>query len=152
MGTVWPKIGTATSSPTSVSTRSSSGWMNSATHAGSSSGRVVAISTASTASVEVTAKVMSLKWLARSASSVSTCEIAVSHSGHQIAGASLRYCRPRSVRSMNESWLSRWTAGEIVWYVCDQSIEMPSWRISSVNSASKRSHTSRVSCWNAPRS
>nr|WP_256948875.1 hypothetical protein [Halorubrum ezzemoulense] len=140
IGTSWPNSGTSADSPTRSWFSSSSGWTKTATHAGRSSGRVVEITNSSAASSfpsrPATGNAMSLKWLACSSSSVSTCEMAVSHSGHQIAGAFSRYSRPCSYRSTNDSCETRWTRGSIVWYVWFQSTDTPSDWTFSVNCSS----------------
>jgi len=167
IGTSWPNSGTRAVPPTRWARSSSSGWTIIATQAGSSSGRVVVITRSSPGSVgasgsgsdstagavpgSTSSKATSFSWELRSAPSISTCEMAVSQSGHQMAGAFWRYSRSFSYRSTNDSCETRWTRGSIVLYVRSQSIEVASDCIFCVNSASYSRQTSRVRSWNSRR-
>src|SRR3989344_4088242 len=68
---------------------------------------------------------MSLKNESNSLSSNSTCETAVSHSGHQMVGDSVLYSLPISYNSMNESCEIFCAWGEMVEYNKLQSTDIP---------------------------
>ena len=132
-GTSTPNTGVRTAAPTRSAYRSSSGWQTSATHAGSSSGRVVSISTS-----RPSGPVNRSRWYApgRSRSSSSACATAVPYPTSHRVGASAWYASPRARLRRNARWLAARAADPIVVYVSDQSTDSPSRRHSASNAFS----------------
>ena len=92
IGTSCPKSGTVALAPEQVSVACISGWTKIATHAGSSSGRVVAIGRTAVCRPALPGRPKGrvTNSLSRSRSFSSAWAIDVRHSGHQMAGASRR--------------------------------------------------------------